>query len=618
MGATFIGPDHDRMHTLSKEMGVTTFPTFVEGDNVLATGGRVRRYLGDIPRISPVALLSAAQAISRMNAMAEQVPVDAPWEAPKAPKWDAQSVRAWLSRTHVPTRLARDLIEATVRACFASDLSEVSLLNWLFLVRSAGSVEALMSIEGGYQHEQFDGGVQLIPNAMAVELGESVALSSPVSAVTQRDGVVDVQSSSTVVTARHVVLALPRALAAGIRFQPPLPADHALLIHQMPAGTELKTVAIYDEPFWRDEGISGATVATDDDVEVTLDTSQPGHSQGVMATYAAGPRAWKLARVSRQDRFAHVLDMLRHRLGPKAAAPRKSSNKIGPRSRGRGAARWGTSPPECSPSTAASCASPWGACTGPAPRRRPRPMAPWTEPCDRVSGRPKRFCSKRVRSLRPLPSGLSSLRPQHQRCRCAGGDTGRDGGDDVGQDQRAEGDQGHPQDRHRGLGHRVDLAGEQVPEPSPQNDADRDAEHDAHRGRDGRVPRHGGGQLALGEAQGLQQGEVATSSPDLRGQGQRQRGHRTQGKSRHEQCRHRADGAVVHDFRRALNALHDDGIADSGALGDRGKSLLAASAMRCRSAPLAAEMLGRSRTRARLGPLRVGYWLFDPSRPAGR
>jgi monoamine oxidase len=321
MGATFIGPDHDRMHALSKEMGVTTFRTFVEGDNVLATGGRVRRYRGDIPRISPVALLSAAQAISRMNAMAKNVPVDAPWEAPKASKWDAQSVRAWLSRTHVPTRLARDLIEATVRACFASDLSEVSLLNWLFLVRSAGGVEALMSIEGGYQHEQFDGGVQLIPNAMAVELGESVALSSPVSAVTQRGGVVEVQASSTVVTARHVVLALPRALAAGIRFQPPLPADHALLIHQMPAGTELKTVAIYDEPFWRDEGISGATVATDDDVEVTLDTSQPGHSQGVMATYAVGPRARKLARMSRQDRFAHVLDMLRHRLGPKAAAP---------------------------------------------------------------------------------------------------------------------------------------------------------------------------------------------------------------------------------------------------------------------------------------------------------
>ena len=320
MGATFIGPDHERMHALTKEMGGTTFRTYVEGDNVLATGSKVRRYKGNIPRISPIALLSAAQAISRMNAMAGKLDVDAPWAAPKAQEWDARSVRAWLSGTHVPTRLARDLIEATVRACFACDLSEVSLLNWLFLVRSAGSVEALMSIEGGYQHEQFEGGVQLIPNAMAAELGDSVVLESPVTAVTQRSDVVEVTGATTV-TARRVVLALPRALAAGIRFQPPLPPDHVLLIHQVPAGTELKTVVVYDKPFWRDDGISGATVATDDEIEVTLDTSQPGRSEGVIAAYAAGPRARKVSAMGREDRRALLLHTLVGRLGPKAASP---------------------------------------------------------------------------------------------------------------------------------------------------------------------------------------------------------------------------------------------------------------------------------------------------------
>ena len=90
MGACFVGPHHDRMHALAKEMGVATFKTFVDGDNVLATGGKVRRYRGDIPRVSPVALLSAAQAIARMNAMAKKVPVDAPWDAPKAADWDAR------------------------------------------------------------------------------------------------------------------------------------------------------------------------------------------------------------------------------------------------------------------------------------------------------------------------------------------------------------------------------------------------------------------------------------------------------------------------------------------------------------------------------------------------
>ena len=48
---------------------------------MLATGGRVLRYRGDIPRINPVALLSAAQAIRQLDVMARRVPVDAPWDA---------------------------------------------------------------------------------------------------------------------------------------------------------------------------------------------------------------------------------------------------------------------------------------------------------------------------------------------------------------------------------------------------------------------------------------------------------------------------------------------------------------------------------------------------------
>ncbi len=321
MGACFVGPHHERMHALTKEMGVATFSTNVGGDNVLATGGKVRRYRGDIPRISPVALLSAGQAIARMNAMAKTLPVEAPWDAPKAAEWDALSVRAWLTAARVPTRLARDLVEATVRACFAADLSEVSFLNWLFLVRSAGGIESLMNIAGGYQDSQFEGGVGQVPDAMAADLGDAVVLGAPVTCVRQRGDRVEVVADGTTVTARRVIMALPRALAAGIRFDPVLPADHALLIHQVPAGTEIKMVAVYDEPFWRHDGMSGATVATDDEIEVTLDTCQPGHGQGVIAGYCAGPRARALARLTEADRRAVFVRMLTTRVGPKAASP---------------------------------------------------------------------------------------------------------------------------------------------------------------------------------------------------------------------------------------------------------------------------------------------------------
>jgi monoamine oxidase len=321
MGGCFVGPDHDRMLALTKEMGVSVFSTFVDGFNVLATGGKVRRYKGAIPRISPVALLSAAQGIARTNRMAKTLSVEAPWDAPNAAQWDAISVRAWLNRANVPTRLARDLIEATVRACFAADLSEVSMLNWLFLVRSSNGVESLMTIKGGYQDSQFEGGVDAVPRAMAAELGDAVVLDSPVLSVAQQSDSVTVTSRRATVRAGRVVLALPRALTAGIQFDPVLPADHVLLIHQLPAGTEIKFVALYDEPFWRHDGVSGATVATDDQIEVTLDTCQPGFRQGVIAGYCAGPRARQLAELPEAERHRAFVTMLTTRLGPQAAQP---------------------------------------------------------------------------------------------------------------------------------------------------------------------------------------------------------------------------------------------------------------------------------------------------------
>jgi monoamine oxidase len=158
---------------------------------------------------------------------------------------------------------------------------------------------------------------------MASELGDSVILESPVRAVRQSSSTVTVTSARATVTARRVVLALPRALASGIDFDPVLPGDHALLLHQAPAGTEIKIVAVYDEPFWRNDGISGATVATDDDVEVTLDTTQPHHGEGIMATYSAGPRARKIATLSAEERHAIVVKTLTTRLGPKAAQPKE-------------------------------------------------------------------------------------------------------------------------------------------------------------------------------------------------------------------------------------------------------------------------------------------------------
>src|SRR5215510_7140108 len=48
-GGAWLGPGQDRLYTLAEEMGVGTYPTFVDGDNLFLENGRSHRYRGLIP-----------------------------------------------------------------------------------------------------------------------------------------------------------------------------------------------------------------------------------------------------------------------------------------------------------------------------------------------------------------------------------------------------------------------------------------------------------------------------------------------------------------------------------------------------------------------------------------
>jgi hypothetical protein len=57
---------------------------------------------------------------------------------------------------------------------FTCDLCEVSLLNLLYLIRSAGSMRTLLATKGGYQQDHVDTGTHSIAVALADELEDIV------------------------------------------------------------------------------------------------------------------------------------------------------------------------------------------------------------------------------------------------------------------------------------------------------------------------------------------------------------------------------------------------------------------------------------------------------------
>lgn len=76
-----------------------TFPTYDEGRNVMEIGGKRTTFtdfndiglglLRDLSKVmSPLALADFEQARLRLDRMAKRVPLEAPWEAPRARLWE--------------------------------------------------------------------------------------------------------------------------------------------------------------------------------------------------------------------------------------------------------------------------------------------------------------------------------------------------------------------------------------------------------------------------------------------------------------------------------------------------------------------------------------------------
>src|SRR4029453_3701256 len=210
-GGGWLGPKHDAIFGLARELGVTTYKTGGKGAHLPAGEGRTRRYTGLIPKISPLAVLTLALAQRKINRMARQVPLAAPWTAPRAADWDARSVASWLEHSRIRTQIARDLFESAVRGLMTADLSEASLLHLLYLAHSHGSIDTLFSIENGAQENLVDGGAGSIARRMADQLGASIRLNTPVRSITQRDGHVLVAGEELTVAARTAVVSVPPA-----------------------------------------------------------------------------------------------------------------------------------------------------------------------------------------------------------------------------------------------------------------------------------------------------------------------------------------------------------------------------------------------------------------------
>jgi monoamine oxidase len=321
IGAQWVGPTQDRVNALIAELGLETFPTYVKGTNIFERGGRTSTYKGTIPKVNPVGLAEVGLLLKRLNRMAAQVPPEAPWTAPKGSDWDSQTFASWMRR-NVRTGVARDVLRLAIIGVWAAEPRDVSLLHVLFYIRSAGSIEILTDAEGGAQQDRVVGGTQLISLRMAEELGATaVELASPVRAIRHSEAGVTVVSDRLTVAAKRAIVAIPPTLAGRIAFDPPLSHLRDGLSQRMAQGSVVKCMAVYERPFWRERGLSGAVTSVTGPVSVGFDNSPPDGSPGVLLGFLEGRAARDAMDLTRDERRRLVSECFGRFFGPEAAQP---------------------------------------------------------------------------------------------------------------------------------------------------------------------------------------------------------------------------------------------------------------------------------------------------------
>jgi monoamine oxidase len=186
---------------------------------------------------------------------------------------------------------------------------------------SGGGPVFVISNSGGAQDARVRGGMGAIYGPMAAELGDALHLSSPVDRIAQDDDGVTVQSERMTVRARHVIVAVPLAVATQIDYEPMLPVDRMFLHRRMPGGAVYKISVVYETAFWRTDGLCGQSAAPGSPATLTIDACTDTGTPGIMCVITEGPAARKLGLLDPAERKAVVVNELVDRFGSKAASP---------------------------------------------------------------------------------------------------------------------------------------------------------------------------------------------------------------------------------------------------------------------------------------------------------
>lgn len=316
-GGQFFHDNYTESLALAAHYGLQTQPCAMHGAPVGSYRGK--RVVIDDPGCMPFDDPQAGEQLltthQRFFEMAADLPAEAPWQAPQAAEWDRIPFGDWVA-TQIGDPMARQVFQAQVSFDMMLGWDNISLFAVLVAVRSVGIGKALGTVF------QLTGGACSLAGALTDELGARVMLDVPVDGIDQHGSGVVVRSRGRTFAAKAAIVALSPALADRIEMNPPPGKDRRLLQRLWVEGPNVKTLLVYDRPWWREQGLAGFAIGDRPGAALVMDCSCPDAPEGVLAAFSSSVSAQSSTPGADADaRRAALIDDLVHYFGPAARHP---------------------------------------------------------------------------------------------------------------------------------------------------------------------------------------------------------------------------------------------------------------------------------------------------------
>jgi monoamine oxidase len=151
---------------------------------------------------------------------------------------------------------------------------------------------------------------------LATELAGDVLLNSPAAFVSVDRSGVSLRVHDETIRAGRAIIAIPPQLYRAAGLLPQLPETWRPLLADWRPGAVVKTILVYDLPWWRSRGFSGSVLAPDEVFSAAVDTSPALGGPGVLVVFSTARGARTLGETAHESaRVAQAANWVRQCFG---------------------------------------------------------------------------------------------------------------------------------------------------------------------------------------------------------------------------------------------------------------------------------------------------------------